>query len=270
MTKTDLAKDCIGYVPISQFDESEATSAEKRDDGPQSEKKKGNGVFELISNFPGQLHEPLLAADNLKSSVGKIRLVATSISLDSEGDGKRLISICRQGGSTILRKKGFIAVMNTDGSLEEADDIFETRDQTDFFIWDDIIWVLNDRSFEVTFGFTELIDERAKAVVDQIIEKLDIANAEEFKKATLAGKRASRLASQLDGEAYLANLKSDAFMAYCENLKITGWGLDEDNRIELENLDSTTMTKFLDAVAENYFAGPLSNKHYKATGKVKR
>ena len=253
---TDLPRDTIGYIDISHFDVAGDGAAPDQD----------NSLHDLLTAFPGTSHDKLLGND-LETHAAKISLTASNISL---GTAENLISICRQGKSTFMRNKNILMRRMNEGALVEAKDIFELRDATDFFIWDGVIWVLNERSFENTLGFNELTQTRANSALDKIAEKLDFEDPDMLRAKVLAGKRASRIAAQLAGESYLDNINNEDFISYCKTHDLSGWKVGDNGKIQLEETSSAVVTRLLDAISQNYFEGGLGGGSYKATGKVKR
>lgn len=256
---TDLPRGAIGYIDVSSFDKT------RGGENPDQE----NRLHDLLTSFPAPSTEKLLGND-LKTHASRITLTAASIPLGSDDNPSRLVSICRQGGSTFMRSRSIWMRLIDEGALTEVQDIFELRDDTDLFVWDGTIWVLHERNFENTLGFNELTKARANDALDKIIKKLDFEDPDALRSGILAGKRASRIAAQLAGEPYLDNLTNENFLSYCSAQSLSGWEVGQNGKIQLESNSSTVVTRLLDAVSQNYFTGGIDGGSFKATNKVRR
>ena len=266
INSADLTHDSIGYIKVSEFDVGGAAGVEPDTD---EQSQASNALFELLSNFPGQTHERVLGS-NLAENAPKVSLISTSISLGDNENPSRLISIRRQGGASLLGRKGFLPCIVHEGQLVEVNDVFELKDTTDFFIWDGAIWVFDENSFENSLGFGQLTKSRASKTLEKITTNLQLANADELVNEIKRGKRTLRKVAQLFREGYLNNLNNDNFISYCNEHKIKELIVNANGDIELADHSSHTLNRFLDAVSQNYFTGGIDGGSFKAINKVRR
>ena len=260
---TDLLKDSIGYIKINDLcfkDNPDDKNSDQSDDK----------LYRLLKNFPGQSHEKVLDNKKLKESMSEIRLIATSINLHDPDKPERLICICRQGGGSVVgKKKRILAFMPGNNYLTHVESVFSIKNTTDFFLWREYIWVINQKSFETTFNYREIAEQRAENVLEIIVNKLNVANREKFITEAKNGIRSLHRAAKLHGANHINKLDVEMFCNYCDKNKIPGWQKNSSGQIELNDFKSTTITRFIDAVSQRFFPGGLDNQQYKAISMLK-
>jgi Domain of unknown function (DUF4868) len=168
-----------------------------------------------------------------------------------------------------LTRSGKLALFGEAGQFDRVRQPIFLFDQIiDCYYWDDYLFIRNTTQFQRIFGYFQRLRERADAIVDAILERVPVDNADEFRRACVGQQQMMSKLAQISEKEYFDEITLDDLSQTIDDfgleIEIVGAGADRKLVFERTPDRRWLILKLLD---DDYLGSTMTDAKYEVNSK---